>query len=58
MWDISLEDDKAELRRVQNKEQPELLAGSPPSDDFSSLLNTCVKSRDPKSLIAGRKAEN
>ena len=24
MWDLSLEDDKAELRRVQNREQPEL----------------------------------
>ena len=37
VWDLSLEDDRAELRRVQNREQPELLAGSPPSDDFSSL---------------------
>ena len=36
MWDLSLEDDKAELRRVQNREQPELLVGSPPSDEFSS----------------------
>ena len=34
IWDLSLEDDRAELRRVQNREQPELLAGSPPSDDF------------------------
>ena len=42
MWDFCLEDDRAELRRVQNREQPELLAGSPPSDDFNSLLNTCV----------------
>ena len=42
MWDFSLEDDRAELRRVQNREQPELLAGSPPGDDISSLLNTCV----------------
>ena len=25
MWDLSLEDDKAELRRVQDREQPELL---------------------------------
>ena len=25
MWDLSLEDDKAELRRIQNREQPELL---------------------------------
>ena len=41
MWDLSLEDDKAELRRVQNREQPELLVESPPSDEFSSLLNTC-----------------
>ena len=40
MWDLSLEDDKAELRRVQNREQPELLVGSPSSDEFSSLLNT------------------
>ena len=29
--------ERTELRRVQNREQPELLAGSPPSDDFSSL---------------------
>ena len=43
MWDLSLEDDKAELRRVQNREQPELLVGSPPSDEFSSLLNTCAE---------------
>ena len=46
MWDLSLEDDRAELRRVQNREQPELLAGSPPSDDFNSLLNTCVESQE------------
>ena len=42
MWDLSVDDDKAELRRVQNREQPELLVGSPPSDEFSSLLNTCA----------------
>ena len=47
MWDFSLEDDRAELRRVQNLEQPELLAGSPPSDDFSSLLSTCT---DPQEI--------
>ena len=46
MWDLSLEDDKSELRRMQNREQPELLAGSPPSDVFSSLLNTCVKPQE------------
>ena len=40
MWDLSLEDDKAELRRVQNREQPELLVGSPSTDKFSSLLST------------------
>ena len=40
MWDLSLEDDKAELRRIQSREQPELLVGSPPSDEFSSLMNT------------------
>ena len=40
MWDLSLEDDKAELRRIQNREQPELLLGSPSSDEFSSLLST------------------
>ena len=44
MWDLSLEDDKAELRRVQNREQPELLVGNPPSDEFSSLLNTVRRS--------------
>ena len=39
-WDLSLEDDKADLRRVQNREQPELLLGCPSSDEFSSLLST------------------
>ena len=52
MWDLSLEDDKAELRRVQKREQPELLAGSPPSDDFYSLLNTCA---DPQETRAGKR---
>ena len=46
MWDLSLEDDKAELRGVQNREQPELLVGSPPSDEFSSLLNTSAEARN------------
>ena len=40
MWDLSLEDDRAEVRRVQKREQPELLVGSPSSDEFSSLLST------------------
>ena len=43
MWDLSPEYDTTELARMQNREQPELLAGSPPSDDFSSLLNACLK---------------
>ena len=34
---------RTELQRMQNRESPKLLAGSPPSDDFSSLLSTCVK---------------
>ena len=50
MWDLSLEDDKAELRRVQNREQPELLVRSPPSDEFSSLLNTCAEAREVNKL--------
>ena len=50
MWDISLEDDRAELRRVQKREQPELLAGSPPSDDFSSLLSTRAEPREISKL--------
>ena len=54
MWDLSLEDDRAELRRVQNREQPEPLAGSPPGDDFSSLLNTCVESQDISKLKTER----
>ena len=40
LWDFSLEDDKAELRRIQNGEQSELLVGSPASDEFSFLLST------------------
>ena len=40
----------SEFRRVQNREQPELLAGSPPSDDFNSLLNTCVESQEISKL--------
>ena len=31
---------------MQDREHPELLAGSPPSDDFSSLLNTCAEPRE------------
>ena len=46
MWDLSLEDDNAELRRVQNREQPELLKGSPPSDDFSFSLSTFAEARE------------
>ena len=46
MWDFSLEDDRAELQPVQDREQPELLVGSPPSDEFSSLLNTCAEARE------------
>ena len=33
MWDLSLEDDRTELRRLQKREQPELLVGSPPLDE-------------------------
>ena len=54
MWNLSLEDDRAELRRVLNREQPELLAGSPPSDDFSSSLNTCVESQEISKLKTER----
>ena len=54
MWDLSLEDDRAELRRVLNQEQPELLAGSPPGNDFSSLLNTCVGSQEISKLKTER----
>ena len=49
-WDLSLEDDRAELRRVQNRELPELLVGSPPSDEFSSLLNACAEAREVSKL--------
>ena len=50
MCDLSLEDDKAELRRVQNREQPELLVGSPPSDEFSSLLSKRAEPREISKL--------
>ena len=50
VWNLSLEDDKAELRRVQNREQPELLFGSPPSDEFSSLFTTCTEAREISKL--------
>ena len=40
MWDLSLEDDKAERRRIQNREQPGLRLGSPSSDEFSSFWST------------------
>ena len=57
MWDLSLEDDKAELRRVQKREQPELLVGSPPSDKFSSLLNTCNSEAREVSKLRTEKIE-
>ena len=44
IWDLSLEDDKAELRRVQNREQPELLVGSPPSDEFFFFVEHVCRS--------------
>ena len=50
LWDFSLEDDKAELKRVQNREQPELLVGSPPGDEFSSSLNTCAETPEISKL--------
>ena len=39
---------------MQNREQPELFAGSPPSDDFSSLSNTCVESQEISKLKTER----
>ena len=57
MWDLSLEDDRAELRRVQNREQPELLVGSPPSDEFSSLLNACGSAAQEISKLKTEKIE-
>ena len=40
IWDFSREDDKVDLRRLQHREQSELLAGSPPSYDFSSFVES------------------
>ena len=53
-WDLSLQDDRADLQRVQNREQPELLAGCPPSDNFSSLLSTCAEPREISKLKTER----
>ena len=40
---------------MQNREQPELLAGSPSGDEFSSLLlNTCVASQEISKLKSER----
>ena len=39
---------------MQNREQPELLAGSPLGDDFSFLLNTCVASQEISKLKSER----
>ena len=50
MWELSLEDDRAKLRRVQDREHPKLLAGSPSSDDFNSLLNACVEPQEISKL--------
>ena len=54
MWDLSLEDDRAEFRRVQSREQPQLLAGSPPSDGLSSLLSTCTDLQEISKLRTER----
>ena len=54
MWEFSFEDDRAELRGVQNREHPELVAGSPPNDDFNSLLNTCAESQEISKLKTER----
>ena len=55
MWDLSLEDDRSDLQRLHNRVQLELLVGSPPSDDFSSLLNTCLKPQEISATRAERK---
>ena len=54
MWDLIFEDDRAELRQVQKRAQPEVLAGSPPSDDFSSLLSTRAEPREISKLKTER----
>ena len=46
MCDFNYEDDKAELKRIQNREQLVLLVGSPSSDEFSCVLCTCVEARE------------
>ena len=53
MWELSLEDDRTELRRLQNREQHELLVGSPPSGDFSSM-STCMKLQELCTMKAER----
>ena len=42
MWDLSSTEDNAKLRRPQIQEEPELVAVSPPSTNFSSLLFVVV----------------
>ena len=38
-WDLSRQEDREELERLQEKEAPELLTGSPPCTDFCRLLH-------------------
>ena len=54
VWDLSLENDRIELRRLQKREQPELLAGSPSSNDFSLLWTTCVKPEEISAMKTER----
>ena len=46
MWDLSLEDDKAELRRMQNRERSGLLVGSPSSDEFFFFVEHACSTRN------------
>ena len=50
MWDLSLEDDRAELRRVQDREHPNFLREVRQVTTFLLLLNTCAEPRDISKL--------
>ena len=54
VWDVSLQDDRTELRRLQNRERSDLLAGSLPGDDFSSLLSTLEKPEEISTMRTER----
>eukprot|EP00973_Karenia_brevis_P077635 10789075-Karenia_brevis.AAC.1 len=55
-WDLSVDEHVEDLDELVERQDPYLLTGSPPCDQFSILLNITKHRRDPR-VIAEREAQ-